>query len=135
VVESKKNRKKRKKEDNQKAAASGEQAKKAPLPPPRTTGAPKTYAAAAATAKKGSTKSSKVATLPRAPRTSSVTLTINEGAKTSYPDVVEAARRTVELHEIGVDVVNMRKAVTGAIIIKVPGDKDKDKPRCWTQPR
>jgi hypothetical protein len=37
------------------------------------------------------------------------------------------ARRTVELHEIGVDAVNMRKAVTGAIIIKVPGDKDKGK--------
>jgi hypothetical protein len=127
VVENKKSKKKRKKEDKRKAAASGEQAKRGPLPPPRTTGVPKTYAAAAATAKKGPMKSSKVATLPRAPRTSAVTLTINEGAKTSYPDVVAAARRTVELHEIGVDAVNMRKAVTGAIVIKVPGDKDKGK--------
>jgi hypothetical protein len=80
VVERKKNRKRRKKKDNEKAAASGEQAKKggttAP-PPTRTTGAPKSYAAAATSAKKGSTKSSKVATLPRAPRTSAVTLTLN----------------------------------------------------------
>jgi hypothetical protein len=128
VVESAKTRKKRRKEAKRKAAASGEQAKRAPLPPPRTTGVPKTYAAAAAaTAKKGPAKSSKVAVLPRAPRTSAVTLTISEGAKTSYPDVVAAARRTVELHDIGVDAVHMRKAVTGAIVIRVLGDKDKCK--------
>jgi hypothetical protein len=128
VVE-RKNKKTKKRKKNEKAVISGEEARKrgTTAPPPRATGAPKPNAAAAVSAKKGSTKTSKVATLPRAPRTSAVTLTLNKGAKTSYADVLAAARRNVPLQEIGVDSVHMRKAMTGAIIIRVPGDKDRGK--------
>jgi hypothetical protein len=82
----------------------------APTPPARqqptqqpqgkTTGLPKPSNGAAAM-KTGPTPASRMATLPRTQRTSAVTLTLSEGAKT--------------------------KAVTGAIIIKLPGDKGREK--------
>jgi hypothetical protein len=68
-----------------------------------------------------------MATLPRTQRTSAVTLTLSEGAKTTYAEVIATARRSITLTEIGVKSVGMRKAVTGAIIIKVPGDKGREK--------
>ena len=37
------------------------------------------------------------------------------------------ARRAIPLGEIGVQAVTMKKAVTGAIVIRVPGDKDREK--------
>lgn len=52
---------------------------------------------------------------------------MNEGAKMSYADVLEAARAKVPLSEVGVESVDMRKAMTGAIIIRVPGDRDRGK--------
>nr|XP_033199245.1 uncharacterized protein LOC117161655 [Bombus vancouverensis nearcticus] len=45
----------------------------------------------------------------------------------SYADVVEAARAKVPLADLGVASVEMKKAMTGAIIIRVPGDKDREK--------
>jgi hypothetical protein len=77
--------------------------------------------------KTGPTPASKMATLPRTQRTSAVTLTLSEGAKTTYAEVIATARRSITLTEIGVKSVGMRKAVTGAIIIKVPGDKGREK--------
>jgi hypothetical protein len=70
---------------------------------------------------------SRMATLPRTQRTSAVILTLNEGAKTTYAEVITTARRSIPFTEIGVKSVGMRKATTGAIIIKVPGDKGREK--------
>jgi hypothetical protein len=41
--------------------------------------------------------------------------------------VLAAARKKIPLKEIGVDPVDMRKTMMGAIIIRVPGDKDRGK--------
>jgi hypothetical protein len=49
---------------------------------------------------------------------------LSEGAKMSYADVLAAARKKIPLKEIGVDSVDMKKAMTGAIIIRIPGDRD-----------
>jgi hypothetical protein len=94
-------------------------------PQTRTTGAPKS--SGAATPKKGPTPTSKTAMLPRTPRTSAVTLTLSEGSKMSYAEVISTARRNIPLAEIGVKSVDIRKAMTGAIIIKVPGNKGREK--------
>ena len=72
-------------------------------------------------------KTSPTVKLPRAPSTSAVTLTLSEGANMSYADVVTMARRAIPLGEIGVEAVTMKKAVTGAIVIRVPRDKDREK--------
>jgi hypothetical protein len=50
-----------------------------------------------------------------------VTLTINEGVKTSYADVLATAQQKVPLAEIGVESLGMRKSMTGGIIIRLPG--------------
>jgi hypothetical protein len=77
--------------------------------------------------KKGMAQATKTAGLPRAPRTSAVTLTINEEVKTSYADVLATARQKVPLAEIGVESLVMRKSMTRGIIIRLPGDKDRGK--------
>jgi hypothetical protein len=69
--------------------------------------------------------------LPRTPRASAVTVTLSGAAKTSYAEVLEQARNKISLRELGVERVEMRKAATGAIIIRVPGDKEKDKLPSW----
>jgi hypothetical protein len=94
-------------------------------PSSRLTGARNT--SAALVTKKGMAQATKTAGLPRAPRTSAVTLTINEGAKTSYADVLATARQKVPLAEIGVESLGMRKSMTGGIINRLPGDKDRGK--------
>ncbi|XP_050493062.1 uncharacterized protein LOC126874750 [Bombus huntii] len=138
LVEAKKKRRRRKKMNGTKTAvAAGEDAarKGATAPPPtlarqqqiqpgRTTGAPKANAPAT---QRGPLQAPKLVTPPRAPRTSAVTLTLSEGARMSYADVLEAARAKVPLSELGVERVEMKKAMTGAIIIKVPGDSDRGK--------
>jgi hypothetical protein len=45
----------------------------------------------------------------------------------SYADVLATAREKIPLTEIGVESVETRKAMTGAIMIRVPGDRDKGK--------
>jgi hypothetical protein len=80
---------------------------------------------AALVIKKGMAQATKTDGLPRAPRTSVVTLTINEGVKTLYADVLATARQKVPLAEIGVESLGMRKSMTGGIIIRLPGDKDR----------
>jgi hypothetical protein len=56
-----------------------------------------------------------------------MTLTINEGVKTSNADVLATARQKAPLAEIGVESLGMRKSMTGGIIIRLPGDKDRRK--------
>jgi hypothetical protein len=73
--------------------------------------------------KTGPTSASRMATLPRIQPPSAVTLTLSEGAKTTYAEIIATARRSIPLTEIGVKSIGMRKAVTGVIIIKVPGEK------------
>jgi hypothetical protein len=94
-------------------------------PPTRPTGARKTGAALAT--KKGTAQVTIAAGLPRAPRTSAETLTMNKGVKISYADVLATARQKVPLAEIGVESLGMRKSMTGGIIIRLPGDKDRGK--------
>jgi hypothetical protein len=69
----------------------------------------------------------KTSGLPRAPRTSTVTLTINKGVKTSYADILATAGQKVPLAEIGVVSLGIRKSMTGGIIIRLPGVKDRGK--------
>lgn len=83
--------------------------------------------AAKAATKKGPTPAPRTATLPRTQRTSAVTLTLNEGTKISYAEVIATARRSIPLTKIDVKAVGMRKAPTGTILIKVPGDKGREK--------
>jgi hypothetical protein len=82
---------------------------------------------AAPATKKGTAQATKTAGLPRASRTSAVTLTINEGVKTSYADVLATERQKVPLAKIGVESLGMRKSMIGGIIIRLPGDKDRGK--------
>jgi hypothetical protein len=56
-----------------------------------------------------------------------VTLTINEGVKTSYADVLATARQKFPLAKIGVESLGMRKSMIGGVIIRLPGDKDRGK--------
>jgi hypothetical protein len=80
-----------------------------------------------ATATKRTTATpAKTDTLPRTPRTSAVTLTLCEGSKMTYAEVIAAARQNVPLGEIGDTSLGMRMAMTGAVIIKVPGDKTRE---------
>jgi hypothetical protein len=80
-------------------------------PPTRPTCACKTDAAPAT--RKGTAQATKTAGLPRAPRMSVVTLTINDGVKTSYEDILATARQKVPLAEIGDVSLGMRKSMTG----------------------
>ena len=45
----------------------------------------------------------------------------------SYADVINTARQSIPFVEIGVESLNMRKAMTGVIVITVPGDRDREK--------
>ena len=100
---------------------------RAPVAAPRMRGAPKANVVATAAATNNRKGPATPATLPHTPRTSAVTLTLSEGANMSYANVVSTARRTIPLGEIGLQAVRMKKAVTGGIVIRVPGDKDREK--------
>lgn len=53
-----------------------------------------------------------------------MSLTLSEGAKTSYAEVLASANPAGRIwHRSG----KMRKATTGVIILEVPGDKDRKK--------
>ena len=123
VVESRSFRRKK----NKRRTTAGEATKKGATATPlargqksltRMTGAPKSNIVAP---KKGP------AQMPRTPRTSAVTVTLNEGSRMSYADVINTARQSIPFVEIGVESLNMRKAMTGAIVITVPGDRDREK--------
>jgi preprotein translocase subunit SecD len=56
-----------------------------------------------------------------------VTVTLSGAAKTSYAEVLAQTRNQISLRELGVEKVEMRKAATRVIIVRVPGDKERDK--------
>ncbi|XP_060831686.1 uncharacterized protein LOC132915940 [Bombus pascuorum] len=124
VVESRKKRKEKKT-----PASAGDETKKGATSATqvRNTGAPKQSTNTTTATRKEAAKTQRTTKLPRTPRTSAVTITIREGANMSYADVLATAREKIPLKEIGVEAVEMRKAMTGAIVIRVPGDKDRGK--------
>ncbi|XP_060830192.1 uncharacterized protein LOC132914800 [Bombus pascuorum] len=65
--------------------------------------------------------------LPQAPRSSAVTLTLSEGSSKSYAEVLAKARKSQILQKCGLEKVQLRRAVTGAIVISVPDDAGKVK--------
>ncbi|XP_043602244.1 uncharacterized protein LOC122576263 [Bombus pyrosoma] len=69
----------------------------------------------------------KKATLPRQPRTSAVSITIKKGAAKSYAEVLATARDNIHLTEVGIERLNMRKAMTEGVILKVPKDQKREK--------
>lgn len=73
------------------------------------------------------TAKARASALPRAPRSSAVTLTLSEGSTKSYAEVLAEARKSQVLQKCGLDKVRMRKATTGAIVISVPEDAEKTK--------
>lgn len=64
--------------------------------------------------------------LPRT-RSSVVTVTLKDAARTSYAEVIAKAWEHIPLRELGVSKLEMRKEVTGATVIRVPGDKEREK--------
>jgi hypothetical protein len=59
-----------------------------------------------------------------------MTLTLSEGWKISYTKVLTTTRQKIPLAGVGIETIKMRKAtsaMTGAIILEVPGDKDRGK--------
>jgi hypothetical protein len=69
----------------------------------------------------------KAGVLPRNPRSSAVTVTLQDAAKTTYAEVIAKARERIPLKELGVTKVEMRRGVTGSVIIRLPGDKNREK--------
>jgi hypothetical protein len=56
-----------------------------------------------------------------------VTLTLSEKAKISYAEALTTARGKIPLAEVAIEKMKMRKAMTGAIVLEVPGDKDRER--------
>ncbi|CAK9834518.1 hypothetical protein ANTRET_LOCUS11035 [Anthophora retusa] len=60
--------------------------------------------------------------LPRVPRTAAVSLTVPPGAKLTYGEAIRAARQKLDLpKEVGLEAVRYKRAVTGALLMQVPG--------------
>jgi hypothetical protein len=117
-----------KKKQEKTVAIAGEETKKGATAatPARITGESRP-STVTVTTRKGPTQTLKTATLPRTHRTSAVTVTLSEGTRMSYADVLATARQRIPLTEIGVESVEMRKVMTCAIVIRVPGDRDRGK--------
>nr|XP_033195566.1 uncharacterized protein LOC117159658 [Bombus vancouverensis nearcticus] len=65
--------------------------------------------------------------LPRAPRTSAVTITLTDKSSQSYAEVLAAAKDSVFLTELGINTMRMRKTITGGVILEVPEDQGREK--------
>ncbi|XP_033301249.1 uncharacterized protein LOC117206221 [Bombus bifarius] len=65
--------------------------------------------------------------LPRAPRTSVVTITLTDKSSQSYAEVLAAAKESVSLTELGINTMRMRKTITGGVILEVPEDQGREK--------
>jgi hypothetical protein len=138
VVESRKKKKKKKKAKKAIDRAAGSQVNSAgksttgAQPERQTDYTPKPKDAASTrilmkTPKGASVSTPRKAVLPRSPRSSAVTLTLHEEAKISYVEALTTARGNIPLAEVGIEKVKMRKAMTGAIVLEVLGDKDREK--------
>lgn len=70
------------------------------------------------------TASQKAKYMPgRPPRTAAVTLTVPPGSKTTYAEAMTLARAKVNIADLGIASVRPRRAVTGAMILEVPGQE------------
>lgn len=58
---------------------------------------------------------------PRVPKTAAITVTIPAGSSSTYAAVMAAAKQRVRLADIGVTNIRQKRAVTGGIIIEIPG--------------
>ena len=65
--------------------------------------------------------------LPRRPRTSAVTITINKETDKSYAEVLATVRNNIDLDKIGIKSINMRKTMTGGVILEVLEDQKREK--------
>ncbi|TGZ54440.1 hypothetical protein DBV15_12725 [Temnothorax longispinosus] len=60
------------------------------------------------------------------PETAAVTITVPGGRGTSYAGVLRAAKE-MSLEVLGIDGINCRSAVTGGLVLKVPGEGSSEK--------
>ena len=72
-------------------------------------------------AKKPAAKKAPKRRLPKVPKTAAVAVTVVEGAATTYTEVMRAARTRIQLPDLGVETVEMKKAVTGGVLMNVSG--------------
>ncbi|XP_024882115.1 uncharacterized protein LOC112461196, partial [Temnothorax curvispinosus] len=65
--------------------------------------------------------------MPAPPKTAAVTITVPGGSPASYAEVLRTARERVSLADLGVARVSCRRAITGGLVIEVPGDGQGEK--------
>ncbi|XP_018373708.1 PREDICTED: uncharacterized protein LOC108768013 [Trachymyrmex cornetzi] len=58
----------------------------------------------------------------RPPASAAVALTIKEGSKSSYADVMKKARDKIPLEELEINHLKIKRAVTGGFLLKIPGE-------------
>lgn len=74
----------------------------------------------------GSVQRTRKVMLPPPPRLSAVTLTLSEGTKISYAEMLATARQKVPLPEFCIEQVKIKKAMIGRLILEVPGDRERE---------
>nr|XP_034195327.1 uncharacterized protein LOC117611491 [Osmia lignaria] len=98
--------------------------------PPPTTGGPaakKGQQGTKAPPKKAPAPAAKKAKPARPPKTAAVTLTLAPDAKVTYAEVMATAREKVDLKTIGITEIRPRRAVTGGLVLEIPGEGRTDK--------
>ncbi|XP_053994688.1 mucin-19-like [Hylaeus volcanicus] len=55
------------------------------------------------------------------PRSAAVTITVPEGSKATYEETIRRARQGVDLGALGIEALSRKRAVTGGLIVQVPG--------------
>lgn len=63
----------------------------------------------------------------KAPKMAAVTITTAPGSKTTANEALAAARRHVNLAEMGLDEVRIRPTISGGVLIEVPGEENVSK--------
>nr|XP_034183416.1 myosin-1-like [Osmia lignaria] len=64
----------------------------------------------------------------RPPKTAAVTLILASEAKTTYAEGMATARDKVDLKTIGITVIRPRRAVTGGLVLEIPGEQRMGRP-------
>ncbi|XP_029053689.2 uncharacterized protein LOC114881157 [Osmia bicornis bicornis] len=59
----------------------------------------------------------------RPPKTAIVTLTLAPEARATYAEVMATARERVDLRTIGITEIRPRRAVTGGLVLEIPGEE------------
>ncbi|CAK9815590.1 hypothetical protein ANTPLA_LOCUS8712 [Anthophora plagiata] len=59
--------------------------------------------------------------LGRVPRTAAVSLTVPPGGSVSYAQALASAREKINLAEVGITEVRPKRAVTGGLLLQIPG--------------